>query len=176
MTYLGTRVRSLLLTAGGWLLTLFLVGGWGVPSAFAVTGSKGTVWYSDVGCKTPFKGPGTQTVGTIVLPPGGKVAYYCPADGADSADVIIQGPVAHAVWNGDVSTPPGSVTLNVYADCPSTANSTGCVDPFSDTNTSPYQIMDPGTPASCSVTLPPGRWRFHPSGSATNGRLEIRGN
>ena len=152
-----------------WVLLGLLLVPWTAGAAPA-----GAKWYADPSCTVPLTGQ--IAIGGIAGGNNRRTAYYCPADGADSNDILVFGTVAHAVWNGDVNTPPGSVTLHVYADCPSTANSTGCVDPFSDSSTSPYQIMDPGTPASCSVTLPPGRWRFHPSGSATNGRLEIRGN
>ena len=129
----------------------------------------GATWYRDANCTQPEQ---NTTVGTSS---GKSVLYYCPADGNDSSDVTIRGVIADVTWVGDTQTPPGSVTINVYKGCPSSASSTGCVDPFSDSTTAPYQVMTPGT-ASASGTLGPGRYRFHPSSSAANGRLELRGN
>jgi hypothetical protein len=159
-------MRRLALALGPLLLLL------AAPSEGASVGQQ---WYTDAACTIPAP-VGLGKTFTLRGYGKGDVVYYCPEDGADSADLVVLGNIATIVWRGSLGTPPGTVTLNVYADCVGASPpSTNCTDIFTG-SASGYTQMDPSQPPSTVLTTGPGRYRWHPSASCSDCSLEVRGN
>ena len=150
MNYLAARVRSLLLTAGGKLLTLFLVGGWGALASPA--------WAAD-----SWKAQGGQTVTSLHTP---VEITWTPATSTSSPTIYTEMPMA-CQWNADnTQSGTGTITLTVYR-CTSSSGTQANQCNQNDSGTNAITAGDSGA----HFNMDPGRWMVVASATTSNGVL-----